>query len=666
MGIPYLTKFVKDNNFFENYHLKNSVLIIDGPNLMVIFNENFKNKRNDHFFGGDYNHFAHDVRQLFATFKCCNVTPIIIWESKTTYEDQMNKKLSRLNGPYLENDSSKQTESSTTEKVFIKQKSPSSVLWAKVFIDVLYDLEVEQLVASNEADDLIAKKALELHAPILSNDSDFFFLDLSAGVISVDSVLQNFKKVPTDREVYIVCKRFIVDQFELKFLGLKRQLLPIVATPMLDCFSESMLVKLTKKDGKISKIFSFFKWLSNQSSVEKVIETLNDTFENDIELTNLIEKITKNNLQVNEPKPVKELTGVLATLPLPKYVQEGILGRNLRKRILFIYFNRKDLFYNVVDDPILAESPWLCSFKICHQIYGILRMSENVDDENNKITQYFCNNKENTVSAVFNEKVTNTKLPTIWEIENLSEESRQLFFWNILEIDPQLKESMINILKKHAPYITDDKVVQFCTIFLSLIYFERNLEHELSIEFIYSLLLNIILSGYIGRLHVNKGSNSKLLTIQNVPELVAKYDKVIDLDMKYSFMPRITHYNNAFQCCFENIYFLAQILNIPESWHANELVFGLQSTFVYNLTKDLLKRKAPWEFLKENLKQNSVWPIYKKVVMLAFEYSGRQLDESLAGLKDFPQILTEKKVQTDRPLNQKLFIRKFKKKICFD
>ncbi|KAH9409150.1 Protein asteroid 1 [Tyrophagus putrescentiae] len=616
MGIYLLTKYVSKHELFKEHQLHDTVLIIDGANLMGIFNQKINDDRKDHMFGGDYNYFAHELRNFFTVLKQCNVRPL-----------------------------------------FIKE-----ILWAKVFSDVLYEFNIKKYVSSAEADDLIAKEAVKLNAPILSSDSDFFILDLPAGVIFVTSLLENLKvQINADGKNYISCKLFTVDEFENKFPGLNRKLLPIVAKPLLNEKCNFILSILTQFNEKINQIPALFKWLSQQNSVESAIEKLENIYQNNIEHQVLIANIRNNNKNANNHDNYSNLNDDNCVEPnaLPNYLLKGSVSKIIQQ----IYNNRIDVFYPVFGNKHQEEPTYACSFELCRQIYGMLRVTDNVNDEQNQITQYFCGQEKN-ITPEYCEKVTGKMLPNILEIKNLTEKNRLSLFWNVLEVDSTLNEKLKFIFKKNnVKNIKDIEMIQFCSVFSSFIYFERNFKINLFIEFIYALLLNILLSGYIAK--SIDGFEKTFQYFSHIPNL-SKYDII----PKTEFTPQITYYNNAFQCCIDRITLLSQVLNVQEYWCVYDIIFGFQGSLVYNLTKELIKTEAPWSHLKKNILKNSaVWPIYEELVVLALDLSERKLDAFLID-ENCQQQLQQKIVIPETKLTkakkggkQKLITRGFEKKV---
>ena len=783
MGIPLLSKFVHSHGFFESHKLHDTLLLIDGPNLMVTFNEKVNNERKDQFYGGDYNHFCHRLIKFFDALKSCNVKPIIVWESKTTDKSQMDKKLTRLNVEEEEeekedksksaeveeiaqktsklslkatkgggskqppksekeplkkdtslpssetvNSSSKQSSTSNTGNYYSQKRRPSTKLWSRVITDLLGFLGISQTISFHEADALMAKVADRgIGAPILSNDSDFFFLDLPGGVISMTALLDSHKVV-TEKEVkdgeetvlsYIACQRYSIATFERVF-NLQRALLTTVAAPMLDFEYSAVLEALTKESHRMQQMEALFHWLGGCPSALKAAQFLLKHYRGIEGLKELVTKMQyldqaateaakkeeeKKKKEEEEEKKKKEeeesktaskeekeeketdkegdekeatdeqqkkpskLASVIEeaqnaieanadtqsiTNTLPKYIAEGALSGAIHKRVLYILINRKDIFYPVVEDGSLPPgmSASSCCTKLCRQIYALLRRSEDRSPGNpaNQIMRYFANEAPVAVDPLYTELTTHRPLPTVWEIEqrmSAAVDDRQALFLNILEVEPSLVMKMLNLLQRHLPTAYIEELTHLSTMMLAFAYFSRNLAAELSLEYIYALMVNILFTGHTSAVAEVNDNRWKLLPFKRLPlEGLTKYDFVPNdhVKMKYGgglFLSRITHYSGSFQDCLENVLFLAKVLDISDLWDVNEQLFGLHGTFVYNLTKELMSSPAPWTFLKENvlaLKKKEeggksvtfpLWPLYEDLVRLALEFSGRQFEASL-------------------------------------
>ncbi|KAH9409151.1 Protein asteroid 1 [Tyrophagus putrescentiae] len=788
MGIPLLSKFVHSHGFFESHKLHDTLLLIDGPNLMVTFNEKVNNERKDHFYGGDYNHFCHRLIKFFDALKSCNVKPIIVWESKTTDKSQMDKKLTRLNveeeeeeekedkskpteveeiaqkasklslkatkgeggkqsakskkepqekekdAPFPSssetvNNSSKQSSTSNAGNYYSQKRRPSTKLWSRVITDLLGFLGISQTISFHEADALMAKVADRgIGAPILSNDSDFFFLDLPGGVISMTALLDSHKVV-TEKEVkdgeetvfsYIACQRYSIATFERVF-NLQRALLTTVAAPMLDFEYSAVLEALTKESHRMQQMEALFHWLGGCPSALKAARFLLKHHRGVEGLKELVTKMQyldqaateaakkeeekkeereeeeekkkkkeeesktaskeekdekeadkegdeKEATDAEQQKKPSKLASVIEeaqnaieanadtqniTRSLPKYIAEGALSGAIHKRVLYILINRKDIFYPVVEDGSLPPemSASSCCTKLCRQIYALLRRSEDRSPGNpdNQIMRYFANEAPVAVDPLYTELTTRRPLPTVWEIEqrmSAAVDDRQALFLNILEVEPSLVMKMLNLLQRHLPTAYIEELTHLSTMMLAFAYFSRNLAVELSLEYIYALMVNILFTGHTSAVAEVNDNRWKLLPFKSLPlEGLSKYDFVPNdhVKMKYGggFLSRITHYSGSFQDCLENVLFLAKVLDISDLWDVNEQLFGLHGTFVYNLTKELMSSPAPWTFLKENvlaLKKKEeggksvtfpLWPLYEDLVRLALEFSGRQFEASL-------------------------------------
>src|SRR5699024_7651893 len=98
MGIRGLSTYVRQNQLFEEYHLHDTVLVIDGLNLVNTLYFKFqRDNRNDHNFGGDYSLAYVYVRNFFNTLKTCGVVPIVILDGSFDPSlEKLNTKLKRF------------------------------------------------------------------------------------------------------------------------------------------------------------------------------------------------------------------------------------------------------------------------------------------------------------------------------------------------------------------------------------------------------------------------------------------------------------------------------------------------------------------------------------------------------------------------------------------
>ena len=98
MGIFALTKFVALSELYTDHRLRDTVLLIDGPNLWKRLHSRYvKQWRRDHLFGGDYGYFAEYVHQFFDTLQDCDIRPVVIMDGASLQESFHSvKKIQRL------------------------------------------------------------------------------------------------------------------------------------------------------------------------------------------------------------------------------------------------------------------------------------------------------------------------------------------------------------------------------------------------------------------------------------------------------------------------------------------------------------------------------------------------------------------------------------------
>lgn len=276
MGIRGLTTFIREHSYkyLESYQLRDTYLLIDGNNLashLYLWHTNCYD-----CFGGDYDKYARVIEHFFDLLRQCNVTPLVILDGG--YE---NKKLATIYSRVRSSINVAGRLNSLTEgrcKVF-------PLFTRDLFVDILLRLNVKMVRCDFEADMEMASMAHILNCPILSYDSDFYVLDVL--YIPFNTMKLKLEKCNKNDTVYnyISCQIYYVDKFLKHHGGLKKEVLPLLATVLGNDYIKITVfeafykhIKLPKRKhtrtGQQRKIHAVTTWLKTEtyeSGVRKIL-----------------------------------------------------------------------------------------------------------------------------------------------------------------------------------------------------------------------------------------------------------------------------------------------------------------------------------------------------------------------------------------------------------
>ena len=170
MGIPKLTKFVKEHYHWKSLRVqRGSKIVIDGYSLCyTLYYRHHKWQ-----LGGDYCEFYETVSEYFKSLNQLGIVPYIVVDGI----DYNNKKLST-------------TKCRLEQKLEVMAGRKYGIavlpLFAKsVFVDALRDLGLNFYVANGEADQDVVSLANHFGCPVLGKDSDYFIFNIEGGYIPI-------------------------------------------------------------------------------------------------------------------------------------------------------------------------------------------------------------------------------------------------------------------------------------------------------------------------------------------------------------------------------------------------------------------------------------------------------------------------------------------------
>lgn len=187
--------------------------------------------------GGEYAAFENQVEKFIAALRACEIKPYVVLDGGT---DPTDKKLETVTQRAEE-----RIQRAHLAAVGGSQENIMPELVKMVFKQTLARLEVPVAKCYGEADQEIAALANEWNCPVLSNDSDFFIFDLSAGLLPISHFQWEALEQSGSRR-YIPCKNYKTSNICILF-SIQPQILPAFAA-----LAGNDYVKLQKE--------SFIRW----------------------------------------------------------------------------------------------------------------------------------------------------------------------------------------------------------------------------------------------------------------------------------------------------------------------------------------------------------------------------------------------------------------------
>ncbi|XP_061198279.1 protein asteroid homolog 1-like [Saccostrea echinata] len=279
MGISGLTTFMDDNlHLLKEWRLHDTKVVIDGNNLYHLI---FYNNHVDFLHGGDYDQYARKIKEFFTLLQSCNIQPYVVFDGGYEQDD---KKFHTILGRV------QQRLEMAIRLAKGQRGKVMPILAYETFKEVLLQIHIPFAVCDFEADKEIGILANDFDCPVLSYDSDFYILPLSAGFIPFDSV--NFTLQENTREDgtayhYLPARRYHVDNFVKFFPSLGRDVLPLLAALLGNDYVDIRIFqsfyssvrsyegrtqfRIPKSHLKIQKVIS---WLESLESYKEGIEKL--------------------------------------------------------------------------------------------------------------------------------------------------------------------------------------------------------------------------------------------------------------------------------------------------------------------------------------------------------------------------------------------------------
>ncbi|XP_016379568.1 single-strand DNA endonuclease ASTE1 [Sinocyclocheilus rhinocerous] len=380
MGVLGLRTFIESSNRndLRSWAFRDNRLIIDGCNLYytLYFDCNL-----DQMHGGDYDAFEEVIIRFFENLRDCDIHPYVVLDGGADHTD---KKWDTL----------RKRKQEKIKAAFAlsagKRAKVLPILIKNVFRQLLHKLKVPLIQCLEEADWEIAALAKEWNCPVLSNDSDFYVFNLTAGFLPITHF--RWKNVKVNRRTnkkFIQAKHFTVGKFCESF-RMNPELLPILATILGNDYVKLQNIKslgwekYSVPDTEHAQIHGLLNWLSQFPEPDAAVSAL-------LKLTRNKEKPLVQEALSKGIQEYKLISGYLAqffhskTIPrtastgplqvLPKWTLRLLLEGKMSSSIIdALVHQRVSLTIQVEDFQLPCSSE--TSRPIRQVIYGLLLLGE--------------------------------------------------------------------------------------------------------------------------------------------------------------------------------------------------------------------------------------------------------------------------------------------------
>uniref|UniRef100_A0A8C1AUA7 Asteroid homolog 1a n=2 Tax=Cyprinus carpio TaxID=7962 RepID=A0A8C1AUA7_CYPCA len=365
MGVQGLRTFIESGNRSDlrSWAFRDSRLIIDGCTLYytLYFDCNL-----DQMHGGDYDAFEEMIILFFENLRDCDIHPYVVLDGGADHTDKKWDSLRKRK----------------QEKI-----NAAFALSAGKRANVLPILVKNCL---KEADFEIAALAKEWNCPVLSNDSDFYVFNFSAGFMPMTHF--QWKNVEVHRRTnnkFIQAKHFTVGKFCESF-RMNPELLPVLATVLDNDYVKLPNIKslgwekCSMPDSEHTRIHDLLNWLSQFPEPDAAVSAL-------VKLTRNKEKPLVQEALSQGIQEYKLISGYLAQFfdsktisqaassgplqVLPKWTLSPLLEGKMSSSIIdALVHQRVSLTMQVEDFQLPCSSE--TSRPIRQVIYGLLLLGE--------------------------------------------------------------------------------------------------------------------------------------------------------------------------------------------------------------------------------------------------------------------------------------------------
>lgn len=630
MGILGLTTFMDNNTWiFEKVNLHDTKVVIDGNNLYhFIF---FKYKV-DFVHGGDYDQFAIRIKEFFSILHACNIQPYVVIDGGYEQDDRKFQTIHARMQQRLE---------MAMRLAKGHQEKLMPILAYETFRSVLLEIGVPFAVCDFEADKEIGKLANQFECPVLSNDSDFYILPLTAGFIpfgSVELVQKSRKRSGKKGFHYLSAKCYNVNNFAKYFRALEMDALPLFAALLgndyverntFQSFFSSPGFRFCRGqlpfnfDERQTKMRKLIIWLMNLHTYDDGIDRILSTASTSGEKKSMLSAITKTKeaYSANETSCVFSLYAFFAKNITQPHIPESIRGYNgssipswficchrqgnLPQKSLDIITLHRTFLRTQLEDPESKSSYQYC-IKLRKYLYGIL-LSDDVAvlEKHNRLSaerkcgveEYDRDGDHLGRNVVLPDDIAGCygNLPKLSEIPDLPSPDREQLFRFVLDI-PALH---INRLSKELEIVLG-----------IILFWIKNVQQNVKEYHLRSVLLCLIMLKIESYdTHDATGYEHDLIDEAILSMPVESKNEVSARLLRYcqskenQIDSHLIHGFAQLQTCLLTAIHLNYILLCPFPNPCISRIFS--GTFLYNFCLDLQRRRSPDLFIYDLLSKDS-------------------------------------------------------------
>lgn len=299
MGVRGLTQFVESKGLLVSHILRNTKLVIDGNNLCYYL---YRKCKVADIFGGDYDEFAEKCKEFFNSLNVCGIEAYVVFDGAEPIDGSKTKTMIKRARKRIKLSSNKSTTKINKDKKLTEPTNQQSedcllpILAFNTLRSALADVpHVKHFTCQHEADRHVAKLANHWNCPVMTQDSDFFVYDISAGVVSLDV---SDPHVPDT--CGIPCKLYrlktMVDLLGFKSSGCVALFATILGNDIVDKQHSDKILKILsiehpgKMDGTVVAD-EVVRWL--KSHADDALEVIEEKIGDDIGLISIVNQSIK-------------------------------------------------------------------------------------------------------------------------------------------------------------------------------------------------------------------------------------------------------------------------------------------------------------------------------------------------------------------------------------
>lgn len=638
MGISGLTTFMDDNlKLIKEFPLHDTKVVIDGNNLYHLI---FYNNHVDFLHGGDYDQYARKIKEFFSLLSSCNIQPYVVFDGGYEQDDKKFQTILKRVQQRL-------------EMAMLLAKGQRGkvmpILAYDTFRAVLLEIKVPFAVCDFEADKEIGILANQFDCPVLSYDSDFYILPLSAGFIPFDSVnftLQEGRREDDSVYHYLPARRYHVDNFVKFFPSLGREVLPLLATLLGNDYVDIRIFhafyssvrsheniktqfRIPKTHTKMQKVISWLESLENYNEgIEKIMSTALTPIQKEtisVAIRKTLEAFTANASDTefslhsyfmenenSEGKlhcignPIKGYNGSIIPSWYACLHRQGFLPPS---SLDVITLHRKFLLPQV-EGPKTTSS-YHCSVKLRECMYGIL-LSEDIAVLGK--TEEMAPNRKCAVEE-YDRNIYQLKKNIVCPEIMLEGYGSLPKLSDIPELSPSDKENIVRLVLDIPSFGLDNMTEDLEFVLGIVLFWIKNADPKVTVYHLKTVLVcllmlkvkwvlihhgatgceeNMIETAVLSMPTVNiKEVRTKLHPYSARPEHSRKHP--VDSDLIHSFA--------QLQTCILAAMHLNFLLLCPFPSPSVSHIFS--GTFLYNFCLELQKRRSPDMFINELLSKDS-------------------------------------------------------------